>query len=83
MLEKKEVNIGGFCCPPAKIDRLPGVRTTAPSDLRVQAEVGASFPNPNTKAIQQILNNRGAEGWQLAAVSFRADEMLCFWMREV
>ena len=42
-----------------------------------------NIPNPNTKAIQHILNSRGAEGWQLAAVSFRADEMLCFWMREV
>jgi Motility related/secretion protein len=31
------------------VDRLPGIRTTAPSDLHVQAEVGASFPNPNTK----------------------------------
>jgi cell surface protein SprA len=31
------------------VDRLPGIRTTAPSDLRVQAEVGASFPNPNTR----------------------------------
>ncbi len=31
------------------VDRLPGVRTTAPSDFRVQAEAGASFPNPNTR----------------------------------
>jgi hypothetical protein len=31
------------------VDRLPGIRTTAPSDLHVQAEVGMSFPNPNTK----------------------------------
>lgn len=30
------------------VDALPGVRTTTPSELRVQAEVGASFPNPNT-----------------------------------
>jgi hypothetical protein len=42
-----------------------------------------NLPNPNAKAIQHILNNRGAEGWQLAAVSFRTEEMLCFWMREV
>ena len=42
-----------------------------------------NMPNPNTKAIQHILNNRGADGRQLAAVTFRADEMLCFWMREV
>ncbi|MBI1799938.1 MAG: cell surface protein SprA [Candidatus Eisenbacteria bacterium] len=31
------------------VDRLPGVRTTAPSDFHAQAEVGASFPNPNTQ----------------------------------
>jgi len=30
-------------------DRLPGVRTTTPSELHVQAEMGMSFPNPNTK----------------------------------
>src|SRR5262249_41692698 len=28
------------------IDHLPGVHTTTPSDLDVQAEIGASFPNP-------------------------------------
>jgi hypothetical protein len=42
-----------------------------------------NIPNPNTKAIQQILNQRGADGWQLAGAVFRTDEMLCFWMREV
>lgn len=31
------------------VDRLPGVRTTTPSDFRVQAEMGLSIPNPNTK----------------------------------
>ena len=31
------------------VDRLPGVRTTAPSNLHVQAEMGMSFPNPNTR----------------------------------
>ncbi len=31
------------------VDRLPGIRTTTPSDFHVQAEMGASFPNPNTK----------------------------------
>lgn len=33
------------------VDRLPGVRTTSPSDFHVQAEMGASFPNPNTKGV--------------------------------
>jgi hypothetical protein len=28
---------------------LPGIRTTTPSEFNVQAEVGASFPNPNTR----------------------------------
>jgi hypothetical protein len=28
---------------------LPGVRTTTPSELNVQAEAGMSFPNPNTR----------------------------------
>ena len=31
------------------VDRLPGVRTTAPSELHFQGEAGMSFPNPNTK----------------------------------
>jgi len=31
------------------VDRLPGIRTTAPSAFHVQAEVGMSFPNPNTR----------------------------------
>jgi motility/secretion related protein SprA len=30
------------------VDALPGVRTTAPSEFNVSAEMGASFPNPNT-----------------------------------
>jgi hypothetical protein len=30
------------------IDALPGVRTTATSEFNVSAEMGASFPNPNT-----------------------------------
>ncbi|MBI3539430.1 MAG: cell surface protein SprA, partial [Candidatus Eisenbacteria bacterium] len=30
------------------VDALPGVRTTTPSTFNATAEVGASFPNPNT-----------------------------------
>ncbi len=30
------------------VDALPGVRTTAPSEFNISAEMGASFPNPNT-----------------------------------
>jgi hypothetical protein len=31
------------------VDRLPGVRTTAPSEFNLTAEGGMSFPNPNTR----------------------------------
>jgi hypothetical protein len=31
------------------VDRLPGLRTTAASTMAVQAEVGVSLPNPNTR----------------------------------
>jgi hypothetical protein len=30
-------------------DALPGVRTTTPSEINIQAEAGMSFPNPNTQ----------------------------------
>jgi len=33
------------------VDHLPGIRTTTPSDFHFQAEMGASFPNPNTKGV--------------------------------
>jgi hypothetical protein len=31
------------------VDRLPGIRTTASSEFHAQAELGMSFPNPNTR----------------------------------
>ena len=47
---------------------------------------GACFfdnvPNANIQIILDMLNSKGAEGWQLVDVSFRADEMVCFWKRE-
>lgn len=63
------------------IDRLPGVRTTSPSDLTVQAEVGASFPNPNTKNEVYIDDMEGVrdavslslapERWRLMSIPSR------------
>lgn len=59
-------------------DRLPGVRTTAPSEFNVQAEVGASFPNPNTRNEVYIDDMEGVrdavglsltpERWRLSSV---------------
>lgn len=65
------------------VDKLPGVRTTAPSDLRVQAEVGASFPNPNTQNEVYIDDMEGVrdavtlaltpDRWRLSSVPSRAE----------
>lgn len=59
-------------------DRLPGVRTTTPSEFNVQAEVGASFPNPNTRNEVYIDDMEGVrdavslsltpERWRLSSV---------------
>jgi hypothetical protein len=38
-----------------------------------------NIPNPNIQAIIDILDRKGAEGWELVSVSFRTDEMVCFW----
>ena len=49
-------------------------------------EEGACFfdniPNTNIQIIVDILNRKGADGWQLVDVTFRADEMVCFWKRQ-
>ena len=63
------------------IDALPGVRTTAPSELKVEAEIGASFPNPNTRNEVYIDDMEGvrdavslsmsADRWRLSSVPSR------------
>jgi len=60
------------------VDRLPGVRTTTPSEFNLQAEVGASFPNPNTRNEVYIDDMEGVrdavslsltpERWRLSSV---------------
>ena len=57
------------------IDMLPGVRTTAPSDFRFQAEVGASFPNPNTRNQVYIDDMEGVRD----AVSLTMDQSHWRW----
>uniref|UniRef100_A0A832MK34 Cell surface protein SprA n=1 Tax=Eiseniibacteriota bacterium TaxID=2212470 RepID=A0A832MK34_UNCEI len=56
------------------VDALPGVRTTNPSELRVQAEVGASFPNPNTRNevyVDDMEGVRDAVGLSMDALRWR------------
>ena len=60
------------------VDRLPGVRTTTPSDMHIQAEAGMSFPNPNTRnevfvddmeGVRDALSlSMGPERWRLSSV---------------
>ncbi len=70
----------------AERDKL-GVQGEAPESTLFCTEKGVCFfdelPNPNTQAILSLINARGQEGWQMVSVSFRAEEMICFWMREV
>ena len=39
-------------------------------------------PNPFTRAIEQLLNQVGEQGWELVQVAFRPDQMIGFWKRE-
>lgn len=52
-------------------DRLPGVRTTTPSEFNVQAEAGQSFPNPNTKNVVYVDDMEGVRD----AVSLTLDPL--------
>ena len=36
-------------------------------------------PNPFTGAIERLLNQVGEEGWELLQVTFRPNQMICFW----
>ena len=36
-------------------------------------------PNPFTQAIERLLDEVGEEGWELAHVAFRPEQMICFW----
>ncbi len=57
------------------VDMLPGVRTTAPSELHIQGEVGASFPNPNTRNQVYIDDMEGVRD----AVSLSMDQSHWHW----
>jgi hypothetical protein len=46
---------------------------------------GACFfdegPNPLTQAIEAVLNEEGAKGWELVHIAFRPHQIICFWKR--
>jgi hypothetical protein len=39
-------------------------------------------PNPYLKAVVELLDGRGAEGWILVQVIPRTQDLICFWRRE-
>ncbi len=39
-------------------------------------------PNPYLKAMTEVLDRQGAEGWMLVDVTLREEDMICFWRRE-
>ena len=65
------------------VDQLPGVRTSQPSEFNVQAEMGASFPNPNTRnqifiddmeGVRDAVGlSMGPERWRWSGVPMRND----------
>lgn len=65
------------------IDALPGVRTTSPSSFNVSAEIGSSFPNPNTfnevfiedmEGVRDAVTlNMAAERWRWSSMPSRRD----------
>ncbi|HXS83073.1 MAG TPA: cell surface protein SprA, partial [Methylomirabilota bacterium] len=67
-------------------DRLPGVRTTTPSEFNIQAEAGMSFPNPNTRNEVFVDDMEGVrdavsltltpERWTWSSVPRRADHVV-------
>ncbi len=67
------------------VDRLPGVRTTQPSEFNVQAEMGASFPNPNTRneifiddmegVRDAVALSMGPERWRWSSIPLRTETL--------
>ena len=64
------------------LDKLPEAMGQAPPVMFCNDEGACYFdagPNPYTKAIEQLLDQTGQEGWELVQVTFRANQMICFW----
>jgi hypothetical protein len=36
-------------------------------------------PNAFTQAIEYLLTDMGGQGWELVQITFRPDQMICFW----
>lgn len=41
------------------------------------------LPPDQIKGMERVLNERGAEGWELVQISFGADGFIAFWKRSI
>lgn len=66
------------------LEELDGPVGEVPQSIYCDDEGACYFdpgPNPFTQAIENVLNHIGEEGWELAQVLFRPQQMICFWKR--
>ncbi|MBF0602231.1 MAG: substrate-binding domain-containing protein [Nitrospirae bacterium] len=73
MLDKKQVDIAGFCCPPATTDRLPGVRfhTLGISALAILVHHGNPVQNLTVAELRAIFSGRITHWSQVSGVQER------------
>jgi hypothetical protein len=68
-----------------EILRRADLEAVPPSVVYCDTE-GACFfdeaPNPYVRAVVELLDEMGAEGWALVQVTPRAQDLICFWRRE-
>jgi hypothetical protein len=70
------------------IDELDMPESEFPSDQSIACDAeGHCFFNDvvksNMDVFKELLNNRGAEGWELAQISYHRGSLVCFWKREI
>jgi hypothetical protein len=66
------------------LDRLSQTMEVIPPAIYCDDEGACYFdrgPNPFTQAIEHLLNDIGAEGWELVQIMFRPNQMIGFWKR--
>lgn len=70
MLEKKQVDIAGFCCPPATTDRLPGIRfhTLGISALAILVHHGNPVKSLTVEEVRGIFSGRITHWSQVGSV---------------
>jgi len=66
------------------LELIPEIIENPPATLFCDVEGSCYFesePNPFTKAVEDLLNNVGDDGWELVQVAFRSEQLVCFWKK--